>query len=55
MKTKGRNYLIFLLGFLSLGALGGGGSLIISPGGNLIGMPLSLLKKSPFHNHGKKL
>ncbi|MFA6086311.1 hypothetical protein [Mucilaginibacter sp.] len=48
--TKGRNYLIFLLGFLGLGALGGGGLLIISPSGNLIGMPLSILEKSPFHS-----
>jgi hypothetical protein len=48
--TKGRNYLIFLLGFLGLGALGGGGLLIISPGGNLIGMPLSMLEKSPFYS-----
>ncbi|HEK19620.1 MAG: hypothetical protein C0191_03910 [Mucilaginibacter sp.] len=48
--TMGRNCLILLLGFLGLGALGGGGALVISPGGRLIGMPLSLLKKSPFHD-----
>ena len=51
MKTKtGRNCLIFLSGFLGLGALGGGGALVVSPSGSLIGMPLSLLKNSPFHN-----
>ena len=48
--TTGRNYLVFLLSFLGLGALGGGGLLIISPGGNLIGMPLSILEKSPFNS-----
>ena len=49
MKTKSaRNILIALLAFLGLGAIGGGGVLIISPGGELIGMPLSLLNHSPF-------
>ena len=48
MKT--RNFLIFLLGFLGLGALGGGGVLIISPSGELIGMPLSVIQYSPFVN-----
>jgi hypothetical protein len=33
-----------------LGAIGGGGVLIISPSGELIGMPLSMLKSSPFNN-----
>lgn len=47
---SGRNVLIFLLGFLGLGALGGGGVLIISPTGELIGMPLSMLAPSPFHS-----
>ena len=46
--TTGRNFLIFLLGFLGIGALAGGGSFIIAPDGHLIGMPLSLLKASPF-------
>ena len=40
--------LISLLGFLSLGAVFGGGVLIISPSGQLIGMPLSMLAASPF-------
>ena len=41
---------LFLLGFLALGALGGGFTLIISPNGKLIGMPLSMLAQSPFNN-----
>jgi len=48
MKT--RNFLIFILGFLGFGALGGGGVLIISPSGELIGMPLSIIQNSPFVN-----
>lgn len=51
MKTMiPRNVLIFLLGFLGVGALFGGGVFIISPSGNLFGMPLSLLDHSPFTN-----
>lgn len=46
--TTGRNLLIFLLGFLGLGALAGGGSLIIAPDGSLMEMPLSMLNASPF-------
>jgi hypothetical protein len=46
--TAGRNFLIFLLAFLGVGALAGGGLFIIAPDGHLIGMPLSLLKASPF-------
>jgi len=46
MKT--RNVLLVLLMFLGLGALAGGGMLIISPSGKLIGMPLEMLVKSPF-------
>lgn len=45
-----RNILIFLLSFLGLGAVGGGGVLIISPSGEMIGMPLSMLKNSPFNS-----
>lgn len=48
--TTGRNILIGLLGFLSLGSLFGGGALILSPSGQLLGMPLSLLKNAPFNN-----
>jgi hypothetical protein len=45
MKTKALYILIVLL---VLGAIGGGGLLILSPSGELIGMPLSLLDHSPF-------
>ncbi len=49
MKTKtSRNILQFLLAFLGIGALFGGGVLIISPSGKLMGMPLSMLANSPF-------
>ncbi|MCK9612065.1 MAG: hypothetical protein PHR81_04795 [Bacteroidales bacterium] len=42
--------LIVLLGFLSIGALFGGGALIISPDGELLKMPVSMLESSPFGN-----
>lgn len=45
-----RNTLLILLGFLGLGALGGGGALTISPSGRLLGMPLALLAPSPFRS-----
>jgi hypothetical protein len=48
---KARNMLLFLLGFLGLGAIIGGGALIISPSGELLKIPLSLLEKSPFANY----
>jgi len=51
MKIKiTRNIFLILLGFLGLGAIAGGGALIISPTGELIGMPLSMLEKSPFNS-----
>lgn len=43
------NTLRGLLAFLGIGAVFGGAVLIISPSGELIGMPLSLLGTSPFH------
>ncbi|MBC8152612.1 MAG: hypothetical protein H7Z72_06850 [Bacteroidetes bacterium] len=43
-----RNSLLFLLGFLGVGAVFGGSVFILSPSGELFGMPLSLLDKSPF-------
>ncbi len=47
--TSAKNIHIFLLSFLGLSALGGGGTLIISPSGKLLGdLPLSILKDSPF-------
>lgn len=43
-----RNILVFLLLILGIGALFGGGVLIISPSGNMFQMPLNLLRNSPF-------
>ena len=44
MTTKTpRNILLILLAFLGVGALFGGGVLIVSPSGKLFGMPLSML------------
>ncbi|MBC8084362.1 MAG: hypothetical protein H7Z21_14260 [Hymenobacter sp.] len=43
-----RNLLLILLGFLGVGALGGGALLTASPSGKLMGMPLSMLAGSPF-------
>lgn len=48
--TRSLKVLFFLLALLGVGALGGGGVLIISPNGQLMGMPLSLLDQSPFNN-----
>jgi hypothetical protein len=46
-----KNIHLFLLSFLGLSAIGGGGTLIISPSGKLLGgLPLSILEKSPFDN-----
>jgi len=51
MKTRVLLYiLIILLGLLSIGALFGGGALIISPSGELLNMPSSNLGSSPFKN-----
>ncbi len=47
--TATRNILISLLLFLGVSAIGGGGALIISPSGKLLGgLPLSILAQSPF-------
>jgi len=51
MKTPAKlfcNIQLFLIGCLALSAIGGGLVLIIAPNGKLMGMPLSLLEKSPF-------
>ena len=45
-----RNILLLLLMLLGLGAVYGGGTLMISPSGELLGMPLSMLDPSPFNN-----
>ncbi len=52
MKTNfERNILVCLLSFLGISALGGGLFLMISPSGKLIGgLPLSILKNSPFQD-----
>ena len=46
-----RNTFLIVLGFLALGALGGGIVLIISPDGELIGLPLSEFKNIPFTSY----
>jgi hypothetical protein len=46
--TIARNILIFLLGFLAVGAIGGGIVLILSPTGKMIKMPVSIIDGSPF-------
>jgi len=45
-----RNFFLFVLGFLALGAIGGGIVLIISPSGDLLGLPLSEFKNIPFNS-----
>ena len=51
MKIKlTRSVFLILLGLLGIGAIGGGGALIISPTGELLEMPLSMLEKSPFNS-----
>ncbi|MEI7898596.1 MAG: hypothetical protein WCJ26_16285 [bacterium] len=48
---KAKNILLVLLSFLGISAIGGGGALIISPSGKLLGgLPLSILEKSPFND-----
>ena len=52
MKIKiTRNIFLILLGFLGLGAIGGGIVLIISPDGELLGLPLSEFKNIPFNSY----
>ena len=46
-----RNIFLIVLGFLALGAIGGGIVLIISPKGELIGLPLSEFKNMPFDSY----
>jgi hypothetical protein len=51
MKTKVHlTILVILLGLLSIGALYGGGALIISPSGDLLRMPKSNLGTAPFND-----
>lgn len=52
MRTKIiQNIFLIVLGFLALGAIGGGIVLIISPTGELIGIPLSEFKNIPFNSY----
>lgn len=46
-----KNILIILLALLGIGAIGGGIVLIISPMGELIGIPLSEYKNLPFNSY----
>ena len=48
---KIRNIFLIVLGFLAFGAIGGGLVLIISPTGELIGIPLSEFKNIPFNSY----
>ncbi|MBE0655456.1 MAG: hypothetical protein IH594_16765, partial [Bacteroidales bacterium] len=51
MKRPFETYiLMFFLFLLSVNALYGGGSMIISPDGSLLGMKQEWLGNSPFHN-----
>jgi hypothetical protein len=49
-KTFACHLLIFLHIFLGIGALFGGGVLIVSPDGSILSMPLKMLQNSPFNN-----
>ena len=46
-----RNMFLIVLGFLALGAIGGGAVLIISPTGEMIGIPLFEFKNIPFNSY----
>jgi hypothetical protein len=45
-----RNMFLIVLGFLALGAIGGGAVLIISPAGEMMGLPVSSFKNMPFNS-----
>ncbi|WP_239004823.1 hypothetical protein [Paenibacillus tepidiphilus] len=50
-KRSGAVILLYILqGFLGLGAIGGGLVLLVDPSGDMIGMPTSVLERSPFDN-----
>jgi hypothetical protein len=48
--TTTRNIFLILLGFLGLGAISGGVLLIISPTGEMLGLPITEFKNLPFQN-----
>lgn len=45
-----RNIYLIILGFLAIGAIGGGVGLIISPNGELMELPISNFKNMPFNS-----
>ena len=52
MKTKSvQNIFLALMGFLAIGAIGGGITLIISPDGALLGIPISVFNNLPFESY----
>jgi hypothetical protein len=55
MKKKSRPFLVwllvFMLVFLGIGALGGGGSLILKPDGSILQMPVEWLAVTPFSSY----
>ena len=49
-KPLASKLLMLLHGLLGIGAIGGGGVLIIDPSGGLIKMPITILENSPFNS-----
>jgi magnesium-transporting ATPase (P-type) len=45
-----RNIFLIVIGFLAIGAIGGGAVLIVSPTGEMMGLPLSEFKNIPFNS-----
>ncbi len=43
-------FLYILQGFLGVGAIAGGLALLADPSGEMLGMPASVLERSPFHD-----
>jgi hypothetical protein len=51
MKTRlSRIFLILLIGFLAVSGLFGGSALLLDPSGEVLQMPLQILKSTPFNN-----
>jgi len=46
-----RNCFLFALAFLAFGAIGGGTVFIVSPSGELMGLPVSYFKNMPFDDY----
>lgn len=51
VNNKLSNLFLIVLGLLALGAIGGGIILIISPSGELLGIPVTEFKNIPFDNY----